>query len=106
MRKPFRFQQFEVSDQKSAMKVNTDAVLLGAWCDVNNSKWALDIGTGCGLIALMIAQRSGAQVDAIDIDRESIKEATKKFFGISLAWAPESHPTRTSGTCIIDETKI
>ena len=84
MRKPFKFRHFTVSDQNSAMKVNTDAVLLGSWCDVNNSKMVLDIGTGCGIIALMIAQRSNALVDAIDIDPKSIKEARENF--LASAW--------------------
>jgi len=61
------------------MKVNTDAVLLGAWCDVEHASWVLDIGTGCGVIALMIAQRSAAQIDAIDVDRNSIEEAAENF---------------------------
>jgi tRNA1Val (adenine37-N6)-methyltransferase len=84
MRKPFKFQQFAVSDQNSAMKVNTDAVLLGSWCDADNSKMVLDIGTGCGIIALMIAQRSNARVDAIEIDPKSIKEARENF--LASAW--------------------
>lgn len=58
------------------MKVGTDAVLLGAWCDVNNKSNALDIGTGTGVIALMIAQRNpNIQVTAIDIDAESVLQA-------------------------------
>lgn len=84
MRKPFKFQQFTVSDQNSAMKVNTDAVLLGSWCDADNSRMVLDIGTGCGIIALMIAQRSNAQVDAIDLDPKSIIDVKENF--LASAW--------------------
>ena len=70
-RKPFRFKQFSVNDSKCAMKVGTDAVLLGAWADVRAAETILDIGTGCGLIALMAAQRSKAHITAIDIDEDA-----------------------------------
>jgi tRNA1Val (adenine37-N6)-methyltransferase len=79
VRKPFQFKQFAVSDRSSAMKINTDAVLLGAWCDVETAVRALDIGTGCGIIALMMAQRTNARIDAIDIDKKSIEEAAENF---------------------------
>lgn len=59
------------------MKVGTDGVLLGAWADVSNSHRVLDIGTGSGLIALMLAQRSRARIDGIDIDAEACREATE-----------------------------
>lgn len=72
----FRFKQFSVDDTRSAMKVGTDGVLLGAWCDVNGGRM-LDIGTGSGLIALMLAQRrSQAVIDAIDIDPGCVADAT------------------------------
>lgn len=62
------------------MKVGTDGVLLGAWAEVHDSKNILDIGTGCGLIALMAAQRSSsAIIDAIDIDNSSVEEARSNF---------------------------
>lgn len=58
------------------MKVGTDGVLLGAWADVESSKYALDIGTGTGVIALMLAQRNPVlQVDAVEIDGESFIQA-------------------------------
>ena len=58
------------------MKVGTDGVLLGAWCDVVCAKRVLDVGTGCGLIALMVAQRNReTHVEAIDIDQNAINEA-------------------------------
>lgn len=52
----FSFKQFEVCDDLATMKVGTDAVLLGAWADVGHAKIILDIGTGSGVIALMMAQ--------------------------------------------------
>ena len=76
---PFRFKQFIVDDNKCAMKVGTDAVILGAWINVCNAKTILDIGTGCGLIALMAAQRSTAQITAIDIDESASIQSRENF---------------------------
>lgn len=73
----FRFKQFEVRDELSAMKVGTDGVLLGAWASVEGSRRILDVGTGTGLIALMVAQRSPeARVVAIDICSDAVAEAS------------------------------
>jgi tRNA1Val (adenine37-N6)-methyltransferase len=72
----FNFKQFKVWQRDSAFKVGTDGVLLGAWCDVTDDKYILDIGTGTGLIALMVAQRSEADIIAIEPDRLSAAEAT------------------------------
>ena len=78
--KVFRFKQFAVKNDLTAMKVGTDGVLLGAWCPVDGARHALDVGTGCGVIALMIAQRNtNALIDAIDIDTDAIEEATLNF---------------------------
>lgn len=76
---PFRFKQFSVADNHSTLKVGTDAVLLGAWIDPKGAQRILDIGTGCGLIALMLAQKSIAHIDGIDIDAPSIEEAKRNF---------------------------
>lgn len=59
------------------MKVGTDGVLLGAWANVHNSKQILDIGTGSGLIALMLAQRSGSNslIDAVEINKDAFDQA-------------------------------
>ena len=73
----FHYKQFSVKHEKSAMKVGTDGNLLGAWCDVEGKKRALDIGTGTGLIALMMAQRNANLIiDAIDLDKGSFEEST------------------------------
>ncbi len=77
---PFRFKQFAVAHDKCAMKVNTDGVLLGAWADVSNASRILDIGTGTGVIALMMAQRNTeALIDAIDIDEGAYHQASENF---------------------------
>ena len=62
----FQFKQFRICQERSAMKVGTDGVLLGAWVDVRNTARILDIGTGTGLIALMLAQRCRARITGID----------------------------------------
>ncbi|NLF41413.1 MAG: methyltransferase, partial [Bacteroidales bacterium] len=57
------------------MKVGTDGVLLGVLTDIEHSKNILDVGCGCGLISLMLAQRSRALIDAIDIEESAVLEA-------------------------------
>lgn len=75
----FHFKHFDVRNEKSAMKVNTDGVLLGAVMDISG-KLLLDIGTGTGTIALMAAQRNTeAEITAIDIDGASAEEAGGNF---------------------------
>lgn len=59
------------------MKVGIDGVLLGAWTDIGNADSILDIGAGTGLIALMLAQRSNARIDAIDIDADAVVQANE-----------------------------
>lgn len=77
----FSFKQFTVAQDRCAMKVGTDGVLLGAWTPlINNPYNILDIGTGTGVIALMLAQRSHAdQIDAIEIDDAAYEQATENF---------------------------
>ena len=80
----FRFKHFFINDDRCAMKVGTDGVLLGAWTPTDNCQKPtaniLDIGTGCGLVALMLAQRSPeAHIDAIDIDEAAVEQAKENF---------------------------
>lgn len=77
----FKFKQFIVKQDKSTMKVGTDAVLLGTWVDIRTTdKNILEIGIGCGVISLIIAQRySHITIDGIDIDKASVEEANDNF---------------------------
>jgi tRNA1Val (adenine37-N6)-methyltransferase len=77
----FQFKQFSIEQDRCAMKIGTDGVLLGAWAPIDNNPFSiLDIGTGTGIIALMLAQRSGAtQIDALEIDEDAYEQATDNF---------------------------
>ena len=91
---PFRFKQFIVEDSNCPMKVGTDSVLLGAWARLENCSRILDIGTGCGLLALMAAQRSEAQITGIDIDLSAIGAAAENF--VSSPWSGRLTALQTS----------
>jgi tRNA1Val (adenine37-N6)-methyltransferase len=71
----FKFKQFTVYQDKTAMKVGVDGVLLGAWANTDIAMTILDIGTGTGLLSLMMAQKSKASITAIDIDIDSCHQA-------------------------------
>ncbi len=71
----FKFLQFTINQDRSAMKVSTDPVLLGSWADPKEARSILDIGTGTGVLAIMMAQKSLGSIDAIDIDFESARQA-------------------------------
>ena len=111
----FRFKRFTVWHDRCAMKVGTDGVLLGAWCPiavdslqliVNSRKHkefrVLDIGTGSGLIALMLAQRTCAVdslqltvgIDAIDVDEGAVEQATYNFE--QSPWVEQLHAYQSS----------
>lgn len=78
---PFQFKQFSVQQDQCAMKVGTDAVLLGAWAPIHHKPFSvLDIGAGTGILALMLAQRSQAQlIDAIEIDAPAYEQCVTNF---------------------------
>lgn len=76
----FRFKQFTVRQDRCAMKVSTDGVLLGAWTDHARAARILDLGTGTGLLALIAAQRQpSARIDALDIDPEAVAQAARNM---------------------------
>ena len=76
----FKFKQFDVDQRGCAMKINTDGVLLGALVDAIDPKTVLDIGTGTGVIALMLAQRfNDAHIDAVEIDPIAAQTAERNF---------------------------
>jgi len=77
----FNFKKFTIDQNRSAMKVGTDGVLLGAWAFLGrNTETILDIGAGTGLIALMLAQRSAAEnIDAIEIDADAYEQCVENF---------------------------
>ena len=81
MSQPFRFKQFEIHQDKTAMKVGTDGVLLGAWCSLSDEPESiLDVGSGTGLIALMMAQRSDAEtIDAVELDENAYEQTVENF---------------------------
>ena len=74
----FQFKQFSLSHEFSSMKVGTDAVLLGAFIQTEKQEKILEVGTGCGVVALMLAQK-GNRVLAIDIHSSSVEEAQQNF---------------------------
>lgn len=79
--KAFQFKEFNIEQDRCAMKIGTDGVLLGAWTPLEHQPDSiLDIGTGTGLIALMLAQRSPALlIDALEIDENAYEQAVENF---------------------------
>jgi len=82
----FQFKEFAVQQEKNPMKVGTDGILLGAWVDCHGAKRALDVGTGTGLIALMLAQKeSKLLVDGVEINEVAYLEAQDNVNGSSFS---------------------
>lgn len=75
----FRFKRFTIQQDKCAMKVGTDGVLLGAWTGTGLATKIADIGTGTGLIAIMLAQKSDASITGIEIDKEAAGQADENM---------------------------
>jgi tRNA1Val (adenine37-N6)-methyltransferase len=88
----FEFKQFRINQENCAMKVGTDGVLLGAWTPIPpTATHILDIGTGSGLLALMVAQRthSHAHIDAVEIDPTAAQQAKENF--MMSPWTQQLH---------------
>lgn len=77
--RPFFFKKFGMFHHRSTMRVGTDAVLFAQWVDVASSDNALDIGTGSGIIPLILAQKGVGSVDAVELDSDSYEEANLNF---------------------------
>jgi len=73
----FKFKHFEIAQDKCAMKIGTDSVLLGSWVNVNKSLKILDVGVGTGIISIMLAQRSDAFITGIEIDEAAFLQANE-----------------------------
>lgn len=87
----FTFKQFHIHHDRCAMKVGTDGILLGAWADISQAKRILDLGTGTGLIALMLAQRSAedCQISAVELDQVAFLQAQENIQ--QSKWANKIH---------------
>ena len=78
--RPFHFQQFSLYHHRSTMKVGTDAVLLALWTGLDGVASVLDVGTGCGVIPLLLAARNSTlKADAVELDTASFEEANENF---------------------------
>ena len=78
-KRPFHLKQFSLFHHRSSMKVGTDSLLLGIWTPINESERILDVGTGCGILALLMAARSNALIHAVELDEVSWAEAQDNF---------------------------
>ncbi|MGB3533422.1 MAG: methyltransferase [Microcoleaceae cyanobacterium] len=100
----FQFKQFTIFQDRCGMKVGTDGVLLGAWTNLKGAQSILDIGTGTGLIALMLAQRSQAEIDAVEIDLEASIQARENVmqYGLRQPRSPWQNRVQVHHTSIQD----
>ncbi|MCM1051842.1 MAG: methyltransferase [Paenibacillus sp.] len=111
----FRFKRFSIDDSRCGMKIGTDGVLLGAWARVDDScGHVIDVGTGSGLVALMMAQRySGVKVTGVDVDPDACLDACDNAKASPWAsrvsivnadvrqWTPVSVDVRDASVCIV-----
>ena len=104
----FRFKKFSLKDDRCAMKIGADSALFGSWMDVSGAERLLDAGCGCGILALMAAQRlsdSGAtdfHIDAIDIEPGAVADSTDNF--AASPWAEHLAAKQRSLQDFADET--
>lgn len=76
----FHFRQFSIAQDRTAMKVGTDSILLGAWVEAKNPQRILDIGSGSGLLSLMMAQKfNAARIDGVDLDKDACEQARENI---------------------------
>ncbi len=104
-RNGFTFKRFFVAHDRCAMKVGTDGILLGAWAPIAGVKHVLDIGAGSGLLALMLAQRTGddVHVEAVELDEEAAAQARENALASPWAsrievWQADIHQWQPSQT--------
>ncbi|WP_347839656.1 methyltransferase [uncultured Draconibacterium sp.] len=100
----FRFKQFTIHQEKAAMKVGIDGVLLGSWAKVNNCRLVLDVGTGTGLIALMLAQQSSAKIMAIDVEGNAVIQAQQNVQ--ASPWAEQIQVRKISFQELINDDEL
>lgn len=77
--RPFFFKRFGMFHHRSTMRVGTDAVLFAQWVELSSSDSVLDVGTGTGVIPLILAQKGVGSVDAVELDSDSYEEASLNF---------------------------
>ncbi|MCR6638684.1 MAG: methyltransferase [Sporocytophaga sp.] len=75
----FRFKQFQVNQEKTGMKVCTDSCIFGAYIDPGGAQTILDIGSGTGLLSLMMAQKTNAEINAVEIDDDASLQSEENF---------------------------
>lgn len=93
--KTFQFKQFEIHQDKCSMKIGTDGVLLGSWVDVEGAEHILDIGTGSGVIGIMLGQRNtNAIIHGVEIDKLSFEQTQENMS--KCPWADRLRAFHTS----------
>ena len=96
----FQCKQFSIEQDKCAMKVNTDSMILGSWVEISSQTRMLDIGTGTGILALMLAQKAGpdAVIDAIEIDPDAAAQARE-----NVLRSPWTENINTCQGCVLSQ---
>ena len=78
--KPFEFKEFTIHQNNAAMKIGTDGILLGAWADLSDKKKGIDIGSGTGVISIMLCQRNEIlEIDSIEVSERAVVDAKKNI---------------------------